>query len=154
MYRLGGLEAFEFEVLKKLPFLDWYEDKEKLELKLLYWEDYYIKEYKAVENGYNKEYTLRRVMCGDKPLQFAHSKTTLEDIQKFVIAYAQENSGSSKVVHTSAKIGTDEEAQKRAELEEQYKLNPYKDMFVDRDLRRWREERNLATGKVKKPFGL
>lgn len=78
----------------------------------------------------------------------------MEDIQKFVIAYAQENSGSSKVVHTSAKVGIDEEAQKRAELEEQYKLNPYKDMFVDRDLRRWREEKALATGKVKKPFGL
>ena len=55
------------------------------------------------------------------------------------------------MVHTS---GTDEEAQKRAELEEQYKLNPYKDMFVNRGLRRWREERDLATGKVKKPFGL
>lgn len=63
MYRLGGLEVLEFEVLKELPFLDWYEDKEKLELKLLYWEDYYIKQYKAVENGYNKEYTLSRVMC-------------------------------------------------------------------------------------------
>lgn len=63
MYRLGGLEVFEFEVLKELPFVDWYEDKEKLELKLLYWEDYYIKQYKAVENGYNKEYTLSRVMC-------------------------------------------------------------------------------------------
>ncbi len=55
------------------------------------------------------------------------------------------------MVHTS---NIDEEAQKRAELEEQYKLNPYKDIFVDRDLRRWREERALATGKVKKPYGL
>lgn len=76
----------------------------------------------------------------------------MEDIQKFVIAYAQENSGSDKVVHISATI--DEEAQKRAELEEQYKLNPYKDMFIARDLRRWREEKALATGKVKKPYGL
>ncbi|WP_394872557.1 hypothetical protein [Clostridium butyricum] len=75
----------------------------------------------------------------------------MEDIQKFVIAYAQENSGSSKVVHTS---DIDEEAQKRAELEEQYRLNPYKDMFIARDLRRWREEKALATGKVKKPYGL
>ena len=55
------------------------------------------------------------------------------------------------LLHTS---DIDEEAQKRAELEEQYRLNPYKDMFIARDLRRWREEKALATGKVKKPYGL
>ncbi|EMU55043.1 hypothetical protein [Clostridium butyricum] len=78
----------------------------------------------------------------------------MEDIQRFVIAYAQENSGSDRGCRTNDKVGVDEEAQKRAELEEQYKLNPYKDMFIARDLRRWREERDLATGKVKKPYGL
>ncbi|WP_157358268.1 hypothetical protein [Clostridium butyricum] len=133
--------------------MDWYEDKEKLELKLLYWEDYYIKQYKAVERGYNKEYTLSKVMCGDKALQFKHAKTTLEEVQRFVIAYAQENNVSDRRGTTSGG-GIDEEAQKRAELEEQYKLNPFKEMFIARDLRRWREERDLATGKVKKPYGL
>ena len=138
-------------MLKEVPFDDWYEDKEKLELKLLYWEDYYIKKYNAIERGYNKEYTLSKVMCGEKALQFARAETTLPDIQRFIITYAQENIGKKKVVHDNV---DNEEEKKRAELEEKYKSYPFKEIFINRELREWQQERDLATGKVKKPFGL
>ena len=138
-------------MLKELPFDDWYENKEELELKLLYWEDYYIKQYNAIERGYNKEYTLSKVMCGEKPLQFARAETTLPDIQRFIITYAEENTGKKKVVAESC---DNEEDQKRAELEERYKSYAVKEIFMNRELRAWQQERDLATGKIKKPFGL